>query len=292
MAYKDNWAGQVMGEGAMHVWIIFTALLLLSIVSAYACRKFILKVSDFGIYGSQAKWHLLVFASGTLVVTFLVAVLLLGSRWLYDALQGANFTMNQAGDSGLFNAESYVGLLAVLFGVPLAISGALYAIYLAQVSLAISRAQFELTKRQLIQDHPFYEAFIRIWALKWILGQQCSKLRKLIEQDSIDRREIMEGFFPSLRDTLVELKGVPVMRGLVAFEVTASELQYEGAIFAVSAYEDSVVQAVSRLDGILERAPGQFKSDISTLLNLSEKVHGLIPGREALLRTIDFPSEH
>jgi hypothetical protein len=57
-------------------------------------------------------------------------------------------------------------MLSAILGIPLAITGAFFAIYLAQVSMAIASSQFDLTERQLIHDHPLFVSFANLWVVR------------------------------------------------------------------------------------------------------------------------------
>lgn len=120
-----------------------------------------------------ARDRLHLFALWTLFATSaLTAILFLGGGWLYESLGSESFIRTASGE-GKFDAQSYVGMLSAILGIPLAITGAFFAIYLSQVSLAIAESQVELTRRQLIHDHPLYGSFERLWVIKarveWLL---------------------------------------------------------------------------------------------------------------------------
>jgi len=66
-------------------------------------------------------------------ILFLTASLLVWAPDAYQALGGTSFIPTPSGD-GVFDTQSYSGFLQVLFGVPVAVAGSLYAILLARQS--------------------------------------------------------------------------------------------------------------------------------------------------------------
>jgi len=69
----------------------------------------------------------------SLSILFLTASLLVWAPAAYDALGGTSFMPKPVGE-GAFDTQSYSGFLQILFGVPVAVAGSLYAILLARQS--------------------------------------------------------------------------------------------------------------------------------------------------------------
>ena len=69
----------------------------------------------------------------SLAIMFVTAALLVWAPEAYQALGGITFIPTPEGE-GVFDTQSYSGFLQVLFGVPVAVAGSLYAILLARQS--------------------------------------------------------------------------------------------------------------------------------------------------------------
>ena len=69
----------------------------------------------------------------SLAIMFVTAALLVWAPEAYQALGGISFIPKPEGE-GVFDTQSYSGFLQVLFGVPVAVAGSLYAILLARQS--------------------------------------------------------------------------------------------------------------------------------------------------------------
>ncbi len=157
--------------------VIVIIIVLVCILSFFGYRAGVKAVN--GPQGRVASWHIISFMCWTLVASIILGVALLKSQSVYQWLGGMQFISEPDHGDGKFDSQSFVGLMAVLFGIPLTISGAFYAIYLSQVALAISTAQIELTRRQLVQDHPLFESISWLWVLK----ARCSLLCEDIERE-------------------------------------------------------------------------------------------------------------
>lgn len=69
----------------------------------------------------------------SICILFLTASVLVWAPAAYDALGGTAFMPKPVGE-GAFDSQSYSGFLQILFGVPVAVAGSLYAIFLARQS--------------------------------------------------------------------------------------------------------------------------------------------------------------
>lgn len=101
---------------------------------------------------ATARGHILSFALWTISITALVGLVLTNANTVYTFLGGSGFLTGSAdAEAGEFGGESFVGAMGIVFGFPVALAGAVYAIYLAQASL-------ETSARQALFDDPDYQA--------------------------------------------------------------------------------------------------------------------------------------
>jgi hypothetical protein len=100
------------------------------------------------------------FLAATVAVVGLVAALIAGfSDTLVDVLAREGFLGLSSSSGFSLGDEAFVGLLAIVAGVPVSIAGSAVAIYLAYSSLHLSRAQNELQRQaNRIEDPEFQSA--------------------------------------------------------------------------------------------------------------------------------------
>lgn len=132
--------------------LVLLGLLLFSIVAwvalnVQASRRVGRTGEASGIADVSWGGHLSRFLVAFTAIAALAGLALLQTGWLFDS-----FSTSKALGAKLLDNQSFVGLLGVWIGAPVAFASALYAIYMAHAALQLAKGQNRISESQLELD--------------------------------------------------------------------------------------------------------------------------------------------
>ncbi|MDZ4055663.1 MAG: hypothetical protein U1D69_01650 [Polynucleobacter sp.] len=205
------------------------------------------RVGGWGSLGGRnpqttARGHILSFALWTISITALVGIVLTNANTIYAFLGGSGFLRgSEDTGAGEFGGESFVGVMAIVFGFPVALAGAVYAIYLAQASL-------ETSARQALFDDPDYQA-------KRAAMVEVSRLKMLREMLSALPRSqsSLPMLLRALRENLRDAARTPLSKEVI------------GAICIVGTDRDlsKYIAYSSELEGVVEELADEIEEGVT-----------------------------